>query len=146
MESWVFDLPQTTPMSLNARMNWAVAAKMKKPYREAAHVLALQQKIPACKRVRVTLIYTPKDKRRRDPLNLVATLKLVEDGLVDAGVIPDDTPDYLESQLHVIALAIAHQDENLLEAGTLELAYLASPSRRWPRWLSPSSRRSAPSK
>jgi hypothetical protein len=48
--------------------------------------------------------------------------------------------------LHVIALAIAHQDENLLEAGTLELAYLASPSRRWPRWLSPSSRRSAPSK
>jgi crossover junction endodeoxyribonuclease RusA len=104
MESWVFDLPQTTPMSLNARMNWAVAAKMKKPYREAAHVLALQQKIPACKRVRVTLIYTPKDKRRRDPLNLVATLKLVEDGLVDAGVIPDDTPDYLESQMPLIDL------------------------------------------
>jgi hypothetical protein len=48
--------------------------------------------------------------------------------------------------LHVIALALANEDLDMLEAATLELAYLASPSRRWPRWLSPSSRRSAPSK
>jgi crossover junction endodeoxyribonuclease RusA len=104
MDSWVFDLPQTVPMTLNQRMNWAVAAKTKKPYREATSVLARASKIPPCQRVRVTLIYTPKDKRRRDPLNLVATLKLVEDGLVDAGVIPDDTPDYLESQMPLIDL------------------------------------------
>lgn len=48
--------------------------------------------------------------------------------------------------LQVIAIAISREDPQLLEAATLELAYLASPSRRWPRWLSPSSRRSAPSK
>jgi crossover junction endodeoxyribonuclease RusA len=102
MSEWTFDLPQTAPMSLNDRHTWQQKARLKKPYREAAHLLARQQKIPACQRVRVTLIYTPRDRRRRDPLNLVATLKLVEDGLVDAGVVPDDTPEYLESQMPLI--------------------------------------------
>jgi crossover junction endodeoxyribonuclease RusA len=52
----------------------------------------------------VTLIYAPRDKRRRDPLNLVASLKACEDGIVDAGVIPDDTPVYIESQMPLIDL------------------------------------------
>lgn len=100
----MFDLPQTTPMSLNDRHTYQQKSRLKKPYREAAYWLARQQKIPACRRIRVTLIYTPKDRRRRDPLNLVATLKLIEDGLVDAGIVPDDTPDYLESQMPLIDL------------------------------------------
>lgn len=104
MSEWLFDLPQTAPMSLNDRHTWQQKARLKKPYREAANILARAAKIPPCEKVRVTLIYTPKDRRRRDPLNLVATLKLVEDGLVDAGVVPDDTPDYLESQMPLIDL------------------------------------------
>lgn len=59
-------------------------------------LLARKAKVPSLKRISVELHYCPRDKRRRDPLNLVALLKPIEDGLVDAGVIPDDNPVYLE--------------------------------------------------
>jgi hypothetical protein len=35
------------------------------------------------------------DRRRRDPANLTPVTKAVVDGLVDAGVWPDDTPDWI---------------------------------------------------
>lgn len=103
-ECWQFDLPQTHPVSLNHRMAWQQKHRITKPYRDAAHVLARAVKIPHCRRVRVYLIYTPRDARRRDPLNLIATLKLVEDGIVDAGVVDDDNPDFIESQMPLIDL------------------------------------------
>ena len=40
-------------------------------------------------------MYRPRDKRRRDPSNLIATQKPILDGLVDAGLVPDDTPEYV---------------------------------------------------
>lgn len=90
-QSWVLELPFTTPVSLNDRMKWQHAHAVKKPWREAACLLAKAAKIPPCKRIEVVIWYTPADNRARDPLNLVASLKLCEDGLVDAGVIPDDS-------------------------------------------------------
>ncbi len=95
--SWLLELPFTTPLSLNDRMIWQVKAKAIKPWRKAAHALAKAAGIPPCQRVRIELYYTPRDNRARDPLNLVATLKAVEDGIVDAGVIPDDSSRYHES-------------------------------------------------
>ena len=53
-------------------------------------------------KVQIELHYIPRDKRRRDPLNLVATLKAVEDGIVDAGIIPDDTPEFSVPTMPVI--------------------------------------------
>jgi crossover junction endodeoxyribonuclease RusA len=35
------------------------------------------------------------DQRRRDPHNLVPTVKPIVDGLVDAGLVPDDTPEWV---------------------------------------------------
>lgn len=90
-QTWVLELPFTAPLTLNARMKWQHAHAVKKPWREAACVLARSAKIPRCQRVEIVLWYTPKDDRARDPLNLVAALKLCEDGLVDAGVIKDDS-------------------------------------------------------
>lgn len=100
--SWVLELPFTTPLSLNHRMNWQQKARITKPWRDAAHVLARAARIPACQRVRIELFYTPRDDRPRDPLNLVASLKPVEDGIVDAGVIPDDSARHHESVMPVI--------------------------------------------
>ena len=37
------------------------------------------------------------DRRRRDPHNFAPTLKHVIDGLVDAGLWPDDTPEYVRT-------------------------------------------------
>lgn len=99
---WLLELPQTKPMSLNDRDHWRVKAKITKEYVDTAIVLARQARVPALERCSVLLAYGPKDVRRRDPLNLVATLKAVEDGVVRAGVVRDDTPDYVESPMPVV--------------------------------------------
>lgn len=91
-----------TPLSLNARMHHMVKAKKTREVRDMAAMMTRAAKVPACRKIRVTLVYTPKDRRRRDPLNLVATLKACEDGLVDAGVVPDDNPLYVESVMPLI--------------------------------------------
>lgn len=100
--SWMLRLPITAPLSLNVHMHHMVRAKKVKELRDAVHVLARAAKIPACSKIRVTLIYRPRDARRRDSLNLVPTLKACEDGLVDAKVVPDDTPFFLESCMPLI--------------------------------------------
>lgn len=93
-EQWVLEMPFQTPLSLNDRMQHIVKWRTKTPWREAAHTLARAAKIPPCRRVEIALWYTPKDDRARDPLNLVEALKVIEDGIVDAGVIPDDSQKY----------------------------------------------------
>lgn len=100
--SWSFDLPMSSPLSLNHRTHHQVKAKQVRTVRDAAAMLSKMAKIPKLGRCRVTLVYEPRDNRRRDPLNLVATLKPVQDGIVDAGVVPDDTIEYLESPMPII--------------------------------------------
>lgn len=95
-------LPISTPLSLNVQQHHMVRAKKVKEVREAVQLLARSAKIPSCQKVRVTLIYQPRDSRRRDSLNLVPTLKACEDGLVDAKVVEDDTPFFLESCMPLI--------------------------------------------
>ena len=101
---WMLRLPITTPLSLNVEQHHAVRAKAVREVRQSVAQLARDAGIPPCTKIRVTLIYTPRDKRRRDSLNLVKTLKACEDGLVDAEVVPDDTPWYVESCMPLIDL------------------------------------------
>ena len=104
MDTWTLELPFQRPLSLNDRMHHMVRYRKAKPYREAACWLAKAAKIPPCERIKVVLVYTPPDRRRRDPINLTATQKVAEDGLVDAGVVPDDTPRYVQSLMPIIDL------------------------------------------
>lgn len=102
--SWTLDLPYTAvPLSLNGQhgQHFARARKVKQVRAHAAF-LARQAKIPSLPRCRIELHYAPRDSRRRDALNLVATLKPIEDGLVDAGVVPDDTAEFVEPTMPVI--------------------------------------------
>lgn len=99
---WLLELPQTKPMSLNDRDHWRVKANKTAEYVDTTIVLAREAKIPALRRCSVLLVYGPRDRRVRDPLNLVQTLKAVEDGLVRAGVVPDDNPLYVESRMPVV--------------------------------------------
>lgn len=97
-DSWTLELPyRTPPLSLNDRDHWAVKAAKTKEVRDAVIVLARHARIPKCERIAVLLYYQPAVIRRRDAENLAGTLKPAVDGLVDVGVIPDDTPDYLHS-------------------------------------------------
>lgn len=101
-DTWAFTLPITKPLSMNDRQHWTVKARVVEELRNASMILARAAKIPKCQKVRVTLIYEPRDQRRRDPLNLVATLKPVQDGIVDAKVVPDDTGEYMDSPMPLI--------------------------------------------
>lgn len=92
---WVLELPFTAPLSLNdSHGKWIMRHIAVKPWRKAAGNLAQAAGIPACRAISVELFYTPRDDRPRDPLNLVAAVKAIEDGLVDAHVIPDDSNRY----------------------------------------------------
>ncbi len=93
--TWQLELPITKPLSMNSRQHWRAKAKDVAAVRAAANRLAREAHIPALEQIIVELHYSPRDRRRRDALNLVATLKPCEDGLVDAGVVPDDTAEYV---------------------------------------------------
>jgi crossover junction endodeoxyribonuclease RusA len=95
-------LPPAPPLSINQAntMHWARRDRELEPWRTAACVLAGQAKIPervAGRRGRVRVVLPFKKRVRRDPHNYVSTVvKAVVDGLVYAGVWPDDTPEYVE--------------------------------------------------
>lgn len=89
-------------MSLNDRDHWRVKAKKTEEYVDTTILLTRAAKVPPLKRCSVLLAYGPRDRRTRDPLNLVQTLKAVEDGIVRAGVVPDDNPLYVESPMPVV--------------------------------------------
>lgn len=86
------ELPYSTPpLSANQRLHWAQAAKIKKQLRQDARVLARFARLPKnLQHVTVGLRYQPRDRRRRDPSNILPTQKPLLDGLVDYGLVPDD--------------------------------------------------------
>lgn len=110
--TWEIRLPWTKPpCSANDRDHWRVKAG------KVADVRAAARYAVACgwsdttgalpngaDHIRVGLLYVPRDRRRRDPDNLVVPLfKALVDGIVDAGIVPDDTPRYVTRDFPVIA-------------------------------------------
>ena len=93
---WTISLPwQRPPLHLNDRTHWAAKAKLTAMVRKTAWTLARANRVPTLDRCEVTLIWAPPDRRTRDADNLVATLKPLCDGLVDANIVPDDTPWFM---------------------------------------------------
>ncbi len=84
-------------LNLNDRLHWTVQRRRARAWRDAAHwaavaALGIERRRPAC----VVAISLPvKDRRKRDPHNLFPTVKPIVDGLVDAGIWPDDTPEWV---------------------------------------------------
>jgi crossover junction endodeoxyribonuclease RusA len=97
------DLPGTAPpLSLNHRRNWRESAGLTRSIRQTVHVLAVQARIGRHGRVRVTLHYRPRDQRVRDIENPTPTLKACCDGIVDAGIVADDSPQFMVKDMPVI--------------------------------------------
>jgi crossover junction endodeoxyribonuclease RusA len=92
---WTLPLAFTKPLSLNDRMHWQVKRKHTAAWRGHARDLAVAAGIPILERFTAVLHYQPRDNRRRDVDNLVASLKPLVDGLRDAHVaVDDDTAHY----------------------------------------------------
>lgn len=90
-------LPYTElPLSLNHRMHWAKQSRITKDVRLDGYFLTRKYfKRATHQHLIVELELIVPDKRRRDTDNPVATLKALCDGIVDAGTVPDDTPEYM---------------------------------------------------
>ncbi|WJJ10799.1 hypothetical protein P9990_19800 [Prescottella equi] len=97
----VLELPWTKPpLSMNDRMHWAQKAKLTKRIRSTARTLAAAKRLPAgLDHVSVALVYRPRDRRRRDTDNLMPVLKALCDGLVDHGLVTDDTPQWMTKHM-----------------------------------------------
>jgi Holliday junction resolvase RusA-like endonuclease len=97
------ELPPGMPvLSLNDRMHYARRNNASQQLKTAAWAKALQARLPALQRAEVTVEYQPPDRRRRDPDNLAPTGKAAIDGLVLAGVLPDDDSEHVAAVRYVI--------------------------------------------
>ena len=88
-------------MSMNQRLHWSKQRRHARLWRRAAWAAAVDQvpvqrviarQLPPCT---VTVHLPVHDRRRRDPHNYFPVVKAVVDGLVDAKLWPDDTPDWV---------------------------------------------------
>lgn len=110
---------RSPPISLNSRQNRFVKARLTRDLRAEARYRA--NNIPPLALADVTLEWVNVDKRRRDEDNMFATLKPLADGLVDAGIVPDDTPEYMLKScriVHIPRLDGGYQHLRLVIRGT----------------------------
>jgi crossover junction endodeoxyribonuclease RusA len=94
---WIiqFDHHRVPPLSLNKTMHWAVRSKITRALRADTKYRARVLGIPPLRRVQAQLVWHVTDSRTRDTDNPVPTLKAMCDGLVDAGIVPDDKPEFM---------------------------------------------------
>lgn len=90
------------PLAANQRYQWYVRARLTKQVRGDA--LDRAEHIPHLGKCSVLLTWHVTDRRRRDVDNIVPTLKAMCDGLVDAGVVEDDTPEFMQKLMPAIEL------------------------------------------
>ena len=121
----IIPLPYTKPpMSANSRFShWAVRAKQVREIRQTAALLARSKRLPKdADHLLVQLTYVPRDKRRRDPSNLMPTQKAIIDGLVqDYGLLPDDCQEYVTERMPRIMKPSSEPAKSRL---SLELTFL----------------------
>lgn len=80
-------------LNANERVHWAVRARRTRVLREWAHWEARRQRLGHYETIGVRVSVRPGVRTptaRFDPPNWAPTSKAVIDGLVDAGVVPDD--------------------------------------------------------
>lgn len=144
---WQFRLPWITPpLSQNGSRGsnpHVHAAKVRRAM-EAARFTIRAQRLPVLASITCELHWVPARNGRRDPINVTATLKVVEDAMVLEGVIPDDTPKYCTSVMPIIHPANPRDPHMYVRVLNLDPAGLVLADRAIPRPTpSPKPRRAA---
>jgi crossover junction endodeoxyribonuclease RusA len=95
--TYVVDLPGWgAPLTPNRRRHWRHYHNAVKQIRHDTKLCVRAAQVPSMTRCELVLQVTPPDRRRRDSDNLVPyLLKPVTDAVVDAGVVPDDTDEFM---------------------------------------------------
>lgn len=95
MREWMI-LLKPPLLNANTQMHWAIKAKKVKEIRSRAAWLAMVARIPRLQKAIIIAVVHPGVRTRRfDPQNWAPSVKAAIDGLVDAGVLPDDSAKYL---------------------------------------------------
>lgn len=88
--------PKINLINANDRMHPLKRSPYIKAIRQAAWAMARHHKLPALRHAHVFYVIHPDTTtRRRDPGNWSPSAKAAIDGLVDAGVLPDDNHTHL---------------------------------------------------
>jgi hypothetical protein len=96
----------------NSRAHWAKRAKAAKKMRDDAYWMGMQEGLEhTFAKARIT--YHFYHWRKIDLDNLAIGLKPFVDGLVDAMVIPDDTPEHVAFGEHTFTRQVADGDPTL---------------------------------
>ena len=82
-------------VNANERGHWAKRAPRTRYWRNRAYVEARRAKVPPMDRAHIAVTFHKTTNRPYDPANLYPTAKAIVDGLVDAGVLPDDDKEHL---------------------------------------------------
>ena len=92
-----YTIPRALILTSNQRQHWAPKAKATRELRYIACCYGRQNldQAPTAFPVRCVVTIDYRDRRRRDAANLAPTVKAIIDVLVDAGILPDDSTDYL---------------------------------------------------
>jgi crossover junction endodeoxyribonuclease RusA len=77
-------------LSLNDRRHYRAAAKLTAEWRRNAHTAANIARLEPHGPSLVQVVFPVRTNARRDPSNLMPTVKAIVDGLTDAGTWPDD--------------------------------------------------------
>lgn len=77
-------------ITLNQRLHWSERRRLTAHYRQLGQAAAINYEVPRLELAYIVCELRFRDRRRRDPGNWAPTAKAVVDGLVDAGVLPDD--------------------------------------------------------
>ncbi|MFI9845130.1 hypothetical protein ACIHFD_49485 [Nonomuraea sp. NPDC051941] len=81
----------------NDRGHWGTLSRKTKALRRTAYWQTKAAKIPAMQKASVVGVYEPPTPHpRRDPANWYPSFKAVVDGMIDAGMLPDDNSERLE--------------------------------------------------
>lgn len=97
-----FSFPAPTErLTKNQRLHWAHRSKLVAEWRQAAFLAGRQYRLTsriaqhAVPPSVLTVTFEVPDMRRRDADGPAPTVSAIQDGLVDAGFWPDDTPEYV---------------------------------------------------
>lgn len=109
-ESRSIPLTRSKLLSANDKMHWAARSRLTKQLRQWGYLLGREGEGVArlgLRHARVEMEFAYPDRRRRDRSNLAPTVKAIMDGLIDAGLLPDDADRFLDGPHTVIADRLA---------------------------------------
>lgn len=121
MTSWQLHINRPAEwLNLNQRLHWGEKSRRTHQWRQATRLYARAAKLPrGLERVCIEAFLHFPDRRRRDAGNWSPTVKACVDGLVDYGLIPDDSdanligPDLRTGEPHRVGQVVLTIEELL---------------------------------